>query len=160
MTCRLPSSSTPASLLPTSIEVRCRQHVFSKPTRLPPGNVYLRLSDWDAASSNFTAAADLAPGIAGYRLRAATLYYQTGDTARALSTVRGVLRKNPRYPEAHLVMASMLWSEGQRVAAEEEYALATSLDSDLGAGMEDVRRVTLWPPKLYEALARFRSFSS
>ena len=57
-------------------------------------------------------------------------------------------------------MASMLWSEGQRVAAEEEYALATSLDSDLGAGMEDVRRVTLWPPKLYEALARFRSFSS
>lgn len=125
-----------------------------------PGNVLMRLDDFDAASSSFTAAADLAPGIAGYRLRAATLYYQTGDTARALNTVRGVLRKNPRYPEAHLVMAAMLWGEGERALAEEEYAVATSLDGELGAGMDDVRRVTLWPPKLYEALARFRSFSS
>lgn len=123
------------------------------------GNVYLRLQDFDAASSSFTAAADLAPGIAGYRLRAATLYYQTGNTARALSTVRGVLRKNPRYPEAHLVMAAMLWEDGDRAAAEEEYALATSLDGEFGAGMDNVRRLTLWPPKLYEALARFQSFS-
>lgn len=124
------------------------------------GNVYLRLSDYDAASSSFTAAADLAPGIAGYRLRAATLYYQNGDTGKALSTVRGVLRKNPRYPEAHLVMASILWGEGERTAAEEEYAVATGLDAQFGAGLEDLRQVTLWPPKLYDALERFRSFSS
>ncbi len=122
------------------------------------GNVLLRMGDFTAASSSYTQAADLAPGIAGYRLRAGTLYYQIGDTARALSTVRGVLRRNPRYAEAHLVLALILWEDGQRTAAEEEYAVATSLDDELGAGMDVVRRVTLWPPKLYDALSRFRAF--
>lgn len=117
------------------------------------------MGEYTAAAASFTQAADLAPGIAGYRLRAGTLYYQMGDTARALSTVRGVLRRNPRYPEAHLVLAVILWGEGQRAAAEEEYALATGLDDDLGGDMDTVRRVTLWPPKLYDGLSKFREFS-
>ncbi|GFR42536.1 hypothetical protein Agub_g3442, partial [Astrephomene gubernaculifera] len=76
------------------------------------GNVQLRLRDWAAAAGCFVAAADLAPGIPGYRLRAAQLQFQTGDVAGAVRITQGVIRKNPNYAEAHLSLAAMRWSQG------------------------------------------------
>ena len=42
-------------------------------------------------------AADLAPGIAGYRLRSAQLMFQVGEVDKATQVLQGVCRKNPNY---------------------------------------------------------------
>ncbi|GLC41189.1 hypothetical protein PLESTB_001528700 [Pleodorina starrii] len=117
------------------------------------GNVELRLRDYDAALRCFSTAADLAPGIAGYRLRAAQLAYQVGDVEGAVRTVKGVLRKNPRYAEAHTTLAAMLWGQGQLAAAEGQLEAAM----DLGGRWRDAGWVaanTRWPPELSRALQR------
>lgn len=78
---------------------------------LGSGNVDMRLGDYEQALTDFTTAADLAPGLAGYRLRAATLAFQAGDTAGAKRTMAGVARKNGRYAEAHACLAAVEWAE-------------------------------------------------
>lgn len=119
------------------------------------GNVQMRTADFGGARASFERAADLAPGLAGYRLRAATLQYQTGDVGKAKQTVRGVLRKNGRsYGEAHAVLAGVLWAEGDREGAEEEVAAAMDIDGGLWADEAAVRERTRWPPALYDAYAR------
>ncbi|GIL71804.1 hypothetical protein Vretimale_761 [Volvox reticuliferus] len=123
------------------------------------GNVELRLHDYDAALSCFSTAADLAPGIAGYRLRAAQLLFQVGNTEGAVRTVKGVLRKNPNYAEAHSTLAAMLWSQGQLAAAEGQLEAAL----DLGGRWRDAGWVaanTRWPPRLEEALQRLLDIST
>ncbi|GLI63962.1 hypothetical protein VaNZ11_007129 [Volvox africanus] len=115
------------------------------------GNVELRLHDYDAALACFSTAADLAPGIAGYRLRVAQLLFQVGNTEGALRSVKGVLRKNPNYAEAHTTLAAILWSQGQLAAAEGQLEAAL----DLGGRWRDAGWVaanTRWPPRLETAL--------
>ncbi|PNW77445.1 hypothetical protein CHLRE_10g436850v5 [Chlamydomonas reinhardtii] len=117
------------------------------------GNVELRLQDWAAAAASFSQAADLAPGIPGYRLRAAQLAYQVGDVDTAVRTVKGVLRKNPTYAEAHTTLAAMLWSQGQLAAAEGQLEAAL----ELGGRWRDADWVlanTRWPPSLNAALTK------
>ncbi|PNH11406.1 UDP-N-acetylglucosamine--peptide N-acetylglucosaminyltransferase [Tetrabaena socialis] len=117
------------------------------------GNVELRLLDYPSALSCFSTAADLAPGIAGYRLRAAQLLFQCGQPEVAVRTVKGVLRKNPTYAEAHTTLAAMLWSQGQVAAAEGQLEAAL----ELGGRWRDADWVaanTRWPPLLTGALER------
>lgn len=61
----------------TSTTKRCRR----RPTSRCSGNVDMRLGDYQAALTDFKTAADLAPGLAGYRLRQATLMFQVGAGA-------------------------------------------------------------------------------
>ncbi len=75
--------STPPRMycLPLQLNAKKKHsHVHSErytpPLPLTQGNVQLRLTDYDAAYSAFSRAADLAPGIAGYRLRAGQLQFQ------------------------------------------------------------------------------------
>ncbi len=64
------------------------------------GNIAMRLERYDQALSDFRTAANLAPGLAGYRLREATLLYQQGEPEEAKAMMRGIVRKNPRYAGA------------------------------------------------------------
>ncbi|EFJ52362.1 hypothetical protein VOLCADRAFT_86720 [Volvox carteri f. nagariensis] len=117
------------------------------------GNVELRLEDYEAALGCFSTAADLAPGIAGYRLRAAQLMYQVGNSEGAVRAVKGVIRKNPNYAEAHTTLAAMLWSQGQLAAAEGQLEAAL----ELGGRWRDegwLAANTRWPPKLEAAMKR------
>lgn len=114
------------------------------------GLVEMRLQLYDDASKHMQKAADLAPGIAGYRVRAAALLFQTGDDQKAASQLRGVVRKYGNYAEAHAALASVLKSQGKFALAEEEIAKAVELDP-LWADPEHVAKNTRWPPKLYAA---------
>ncbi len=60
----------------------------------------MRLGQFEEAEASFSRAADLAPGIAGYRLRQAQLAFQNGHTQRAVQLMQGVARKNPQYAGA------------------------------------------------------------
>lgn len=123
------------------------------------GNVQLRLTDYDAAYSAFSRAADLAPGIAGYRLRAGQLQFQVGDVQGSLRTVKGVLRKNPNYAEAHTTLAAILWSTGQEAAAEGQLEAAL----ELGGRWRDmawVQENTRWPPALETAMKQLVDIAS
>jgi tetratricopeptide (TPR) repeat protein len=121
------------------------------------GLVQMRLAstdeDWAAARESFDRAADLAPGLAGYRLRAAALAFQCGDAERARLALRGVARKSPAYAEAHAALAAVEWARGEGGAAEEQLAAATALDPAWGAaaGLDARAR---WPPALVNAYSR------
>ncbi|KAI8108315.1 hypothetical protein M9434_006342 [Picochlorum sp. BPE23] len=114
------------------------------------GLIEMRLQRYDDASVHLQQAADLAPGIAGYRVRSAALLFQTGDDQKAASQLRGVVRKYGNYAEAHAALASVLKSQGKFGQAEEEIAKAVELDP-LWADPVEVKKNTRWPPKLYAA---------
>jgi len=48
---------------------------------------------------------------AGYRLRHATLLFQTGDPAAARRMMQGIVRKNGNYAEAHAALAAVEWAQ-------------------------------------------------
>lgn len=101
----------------------------------------------------------MAPGIAGYRLRAAQLMFQTGDVDNAVRTVRGVARKYSNYAEAHASLAAMLWSQGRFGEAEGEFEAARELEP-LWGRMQFIVANTRWPPALMEQFQRFLQIDS
>ena len=114
------------------------------------GNIEMRLGMFNDARDSYSKAADLAPGLAGYRVRAAALLFQTGDVQKSMQQLRGVVRKNGNYGEAHAALASVLWSTGDRAKAEEELTRALQADDFWGTPSQ-VRENTRWPPALYKA---------
>ena len=71
------------------------------------------------ALAAYSRAADLAPGIAGYRLREAELLFQNDRAHDADVMMRGVVRKSPSYA------GELLWPTLQGVYL----GMATKLDS-------------------------------
>ena len=118
------------------------------------GNVQMRLENWEDASESFAKAADLAPGLAGYRLRSAALLFQCGNDARAEQQLKGLVRKYGNYAEAHAALAAVQWDAGKIGLAEEQLARALEIDSNLWSNIESVQASTRWPPKLYEAYTK------
>lgn len=123
------------------------------------GLIELRLGEFEESSKHLQKAADLAPGIAGYRVRAAVLLFQTGDITKAAQQLRGVVRKYAMYAEAHAALGGIYWFQGNVGAAEEELAKAVELD-DLWNDPQQVRANTRWPPKLYEVYDKLISISA
>ncbi|EIE21375.1 TPR-like protein [Coccomyxa subellipsoidea C-169] len=118
------------------------------------GNVQVRVGQYEAALAAYSRAADLAPGIAGYRLRQAELLFQNARPADADSMMRGVVRKNPNYAEAQAALAAVEWVSGQQGKAEEHFDKAVSLDGRWRK-MGFIRQQTRWPPALYDAMEKF-----
>lgn len=92
------------------------------------GGILQRLGQTGDALAAFRRAADLAPGLPGYRLRVGTLQFEVGDDTGAGVTVRGVTRRAPQYGEAHAVAAALAYAAGDVPAAET--ALDAALRSD------------------------------
>ena len=55
------------------------------------------MGEFSSALVAYSRAADLAPGIAGYRLRQAELLFQNNRAHDADVMMRGIVRKNPSY---------------------------------------------------------------
>lgn len=123
------------------------------------GNVQMRQARWEDALTSFTKAADLAPGLAGYRLRSAALIFQCSDPELAEQKLRGLTRKYSNYAEAHAALAAVQWSNGKLDQAEEHFARATEIDENLWKNIESVKKSTRWPPKLYDAYTRLLQLS-
>ena len=60
-----------------------------------------RMGQFKSALAAYSRAADLAPGIAGYRLRQAELLFQNDRAHDADVMMRGVVRKSPNYAGEH-----------------------------------------------------------
>ncbi|PSC71431.1 condensin complex subunit 3 [Micractinium conductrix] len=118
------------------------------------GNIRMRLEDWGGALTDFRTAADLAPGLAGYRLREATLLFQQGDATAAQRMMAGIVRKNGNYSEAHAALAAVEWARGEGERAEEQFVRALAQERWWG-DMPFIRANTRWPPALYDAMERF-----
>lgn len=120
------------------------------------GNALARLRDYGGALESYRTAADLAPGIAGYRLREAELMFQEDRVADADRLLRTVVRKYPTYAEAHAALTAVQWQLGQAGKAEEHFAIATAIDSRWKR-VSYIQTQTRWPPKLYAAMEKFLS---
>ncbi|DBA96166.1 hypothetical protein WJX77_001862 [Trebouxia sp. C0004] len=120
------------------------------------GNALARLQDYNGALDSYRTAADLAPGIAGYRLREAELLFQADRVADSDRLLRTVLRKNPTYAEAHAALTAVQWQLGQASKAEEHFAIATAIDSRWKR-VSYIQTQMRWPPKLYAAMEKFLS---
>ncbi|KAL4458527.1 hypothetical protein ABPG75_013392 [Micractinium tetrahymenae] len=118
------------------------------------GNIRMRLEQWEDALTDFSTAADLAPGLPGYRLRHAALLFQNDDDAGAARMMQGIVRKNGNYAEAHVALAAVEWARGEGARAEEQLVRALQQDRSW-ADVRFVRQNTRWPPRLYEAYERF-----
>ncbi|KAK3239561.1 hypothetical protein CYMTET_50519 [Cymbomonas tetramitiformis] len=116
-------------------------------------NVLARLEDYYGALREYTAAADLAPGIAGYRFKQAIMAYQVGDDLTAKALLRGLGRKYPVYSEAKAALSAILWAEGEAASAENQYIDAFSRDPLVG-DMEYIRNL-FWTPRLLDAMEDF-----
>ena len=116
----------------------------------------------------FAEAADLAPGLPGYRLREATTMFQvavdneeagtkpspssssSASVAAARRLAAGVARKNPRYAEARAALAAMSWRSGDVSAAEGALNSAVGLEGEWRKPGH-AAKVTRWPPRLVES---------
>ncbi|KXZ42289.1 hypothetical protein GPECTOR_167g170 [Gonium pectorale] len=99
------------------------------------------------------ALADCDSAIARDGKEFAAWFNKVGQVDTAVRTVKGVLRRNPNYAEAHTSLAAMLWSQGQLAAAEGQLEAAL----ELGGRWRDPDWVALntrWPPALVAALQR------
>ena len=117
------------------------------------GGILQRLGRISDAAAAFSTAADLAPGLPGYRLRLGQLQFELGDVSAAARTMRGVTRRAPTYGEAHAASAAVSWAAGESGRAETDLEAALSQDS-AWKRMEHVREVTRWGPKLLDAYGR------
>ena len=119
----------------------------------------MRLGQFAFALDSFRTAADLAPGLPGYRLRQATLEFQVAGGAeegreRARRLMTGVTRRNPRYGEAHAALAAVEWASGRPGPAEDAFRRATEQDPRW-VDMAYIAENTRWPPRLTEAMQTF-----
>ncbi|KAI5073349.1 hypothetical protein GOP47_0011362 [Adiantum capillus-veneris] len=118
------------------------------------GNVDARVKKYEEALTAYERASLLAPGIAGYRLKEALILFQLQRSQEARKLLQGLVRKYPNYAEAHAALAAVLWSEGDRSRAEEQFSEATKREPLYG----DLRWVSLellWPPNVVKAMENF-----
>ena len=123
------------------------------------GGVLQRLGDVDGALAAFREAADLAPGIPGYRLREGELRFEAGDAPGAARVIRGVARRAPTYAEARAALAAVCWATGDVGGAEGALGAAVDLDP-AWARPGHAAAATRFPPKLlaaYERLLRIEA---
>lgn len=118
------------------------------------GNVESKLQEYTKALDAYERAAILAPGIAGYRLREASMLFQLDRSEEAAKVMQGLVRKYPNYAEARAALAAVLWSENRRSSAEEQYSEATQQEPRFKS-MGWVRKTLQWPPGLENALENF-----
>mmetsp|Transcript_26028 Transcript_26028/g.49457 ORF Transcript_26028/g.49457 Transcript_26028/m.49457 type:complete len:149 (+) Transcript_26028:476-922(+) len=115
----------------------------------------MRMELYDEATVEHGIAADLAPGIAGYRFAHAIGLYQIGDEVKAKRLLQGLIRKYPNYNEAKAALAAILWGQGELAAAEDQYLAAVSSNSKLSS-IAYVRSL-LWTPLLVERYDQFKN---
>ncbi|CAM6112248.1 unnamed protein product [Calypogeia fissa] len=120
------------------------------------GNVEARVKDYDTSLLAYQKASILAPGIAGYRFRQALVLFQVGRLDESKKLLQGLVRKYPNYTEAHAALAALLWSEGNRSTAEEQFSEATNLEP-LYSKISWVESELQWPPGVLQAFAKFLS---
>ena len=118
------------------------------------GQIEADMGLWREALDDYTKAADLAPGLAGYRLKQALAAWQVGEEDLSERLLSGLARKYANYAEARAALAAVLWARGREEAAEEQFAAAEFLDGSLSE--PGYARAHLWPPEAAEALRRFR----
>jgi len=121
------------------------------------GLIEWRLKLFQEAAEHLAKAADLT-AIPGYRVRSAAALFQVGDVKKALVQLRGVVRKNPNYGEAHAALAAVYYSTGSIELAEDELQRADAIDPLWGVPA-DVEQNTRWPPALSTAYRRMISMS-
>eukprot|EP00747_Dinoflagellata_sp_TGD_P185308 gnl/TRDRNA2_/TRDRNA2_41783_c0_seq1.p1 gnl/TRDRNA2_/TRDRNA2_41783_c0~~gnl/TRDRNA2_/TRDRNA2_41783_c0_seq1.p1 ORF type:complete len:383 (-),score=57.07 gnl/TRDRNA2_/TRDRNA2_41783_c0_seq1:149-1297(-) len=120
------------------------------------GQIQADMGNWEKAVEDFQRSADLAPGIAGYRLKEALSRWQTGDVKVARRLLTSLTRKYANYAEARAALAALLYSVGEEGAAEQNFTLGSELDPSMERPAS-YARVHKWPPVVTDALRTFKA---
>lgn len=117
-------------------------------------NIEMEVGDYSAALVSATKAADLAPGLPGYRLREGILLFQEGKVTESQRLIKSVVRKTPIFAEAFAALSAVQWSVGDGAGAEDSYNRCRLLDTSWG-DKTWVESHTRWPPLLRDAYYNF-----
>ena len=93
------------------------------------GNVQAKVKDYSSAFDSYKNAALLAPGVAGYRLRTATMLFQLGSLDDAEKVMKALVRKYPNYAEAYAALAALHWKRGETAKAEDDFSHAVAVEA-------------------------------
>lgn len=116
---------------------------------------------WDDARSLYKRAEN-DPNVGEIaRANYALASFQIGDTASAIQTARGLLRKDQNFLDTRCALVAFLWGEGKESEAENEFRTLQEAQDGLGGEIYSravmVQRVAnRWPPKCTAALVAFR----
>lgn len=121
------------------------------------GNALLGLRRFREASDSFKSALGIS-GPQKYPNAALNLNlaeYELGNDAAVLQDLQSLLRRfRDDFPDARAAYALILWEQGDRVAAEQEWDRATAADPRYRQ-LDWITRFRRWPPRLTGVLQRF-----
>lgn len=124
------------------------------------GNALGALGDWKSAASYYRRAANLDSHFAFALANEAVALFQLGENDEAaLRKMRFLTRKYPRFSDMHAAIAMAFWESGDLTQAESEWFKAIDADSRY-EDIEWVREVRRWPPRLLQALKKFRAMDN
>jgi tetratricopeptide (TPR) repeat protein len=110
---------------------------------------------YEASFATLSAALAASPNTS-QRLRAATLYRQTGQLPEAVATLEKAVASEPAISETHLQMGEILQQQGKLAEAESQYLRALELDPGSPAAHNSLGSALGSQGKLEEALSHFQ----
>jgi tetratricopeptide (TPR) repeat protein len=123
--------------------------------RIRLGEVLYARKDFDEAFRFLREGLSTAPSY-GERLRAATLFRQSGRVSEAVQTLEDAIRDDPGRTEAYLQQGELLQAQGKLDDAMLRYRRALELEPDSAPAHNSVGSVLASRGNLDEAVAHFR----
>jgi cytochrome c-type biogenesis protein CcmH/NrfG len=100
------------------------------------GTAYFMSEQYEKAKALFLRALRLNRGDPGVTVQLAMVYHAGGDDAKARSLIRGVLKKHPRFQEAHYDLAILYFSQGRLEQAKAEWQKTADIDPKSKLGQQ------------------------
>ncbi|GMH40824.1 hypothetical protein BSKO_08728 [Bryopsis sp. KO-2023] len=121
------------------------------------GNTQGALGDWGSAMQNFDKASRDSNVGEIARANHSLALFQIGETEKAISEARGLIRKDPGFLDMRCALTAYLWASGAEAEAEAEFQALQEADNGVGGdlygksmALDRVRG--RWPPKPTAAL--------
>lgn len=118
------------------------------------GNAEAGLGNWDAALADYAHATELAPDYAFAQANYALALYQLDQTQEGIRSMRGLVRRYPKFADMRAALSVALFHQGRRGEAQSHWVAAVGLDPRY-RDPQWVRGIRRWPPILASQLGDF-----
>lgn len=118
------------------------------------GNAQAGKGNWYGAIADYNQATILNPGLSIAKVNYALAVYQVGQKEQAITLMRRLVRRYPKFADVRAALTAALWLQGKAGEAESNWFAVEGLDRRY-KDLEWVATVRRWPPSLVEGLRSF-----